>query len=550
MRRLCAALLLPVLASAPARARDTLTIGVAQFPASLHPYIDPQVVTAYVHGFVLRPVTAFDADWKNGCMMCTELPTLANGRVTFEDRGGGKRGLAVRLTLRDGLKWGDGVPVSTADLAFTARIGRDANAGFADARTWGRVASMDIVDPLNAVLHYDETSALFDRLPDLLPEHVERAAYERSTTPGEYARQTVYNRAPTTPGLFDGPFLMTGYSSGQQIVLEPNPYWSGPKPGFARIVVKLIENTAALQANLLSGDIDMAPGDAPSLTLDQVLSLRKQQPDRFAYVFRPALTYEHIDLDLANPILADIRVRRALLLALDRKTMAQRLFEGMQPVAASFVNPSDPMYDPSIPVVAYDPAAARALLAEAGWTPGADGICRNTHGERLSLEFHTTAGNRLRELQQQVMQSQWKTVGVEIVIKNEPARTFFGEVLKKRQTGGLSMYAWSTGISYPPRQTQGSENIPTAANGYSGTNYMGWRDDETDAAIAAAETELDPAKQKPIWSVLQHRYAIDVPVLPLFFRSDAGVIPTWLRGYTDTGHTDYGTEWAENWRSE
>ncbi len=204
----------------------------------------------------------------------------------------------------------------------------------------------------------------------MLPEHIEAAVYARVAGSGDYVRQTTYNRAPTTPGLYNGPFRITGYESGQGIVLEPNANWTGAQPALRRIIVKSIENTAALQANLLSGDVDMAPGDAPALTLDQVLSLRQQYPDRFDYVFNPALTYEHIDLNLANPILADLRVRRALLYAIDRKTLVDKMFEGLQPVADSFVNPLDPMHAQGVAHYSFDPKRAQALLAEAGWTPG------------------------------------------------------------------------------------------------------------------------------------------------------------------------------------
>jgi peptide/nickel transport system substrate-binding protein len=243
-------------------------------------------------------------------------------------------------------------------------------------------------------------------------------------------------------------------------------------------------------------------------------------------------------------------VRRALLYALDRKTMVDRLFEGLQPVADSFVNPLDPMHDGEVVRYPYDPARARALLAEAGWTPGSDGICRNSAGTRLSLEFGTTAGNRLRELQQQVLQNQWKSVCVETRIHNEPARTFFGETLKERRFMGLAMYAWMTGISFPPRQTLASSSVPTAANAFGGSNVMNFRNPAVDADIVTAETDLDLSKQRAAWADMQRIYADQLPVLPLFFRAEPYVLPKWLRGLEPTGHTSYSSEWAEYWHPE
>jgi peptide/nickel transport system substrate-binding protein len=526
---------------------DTLTIGIAQFPSSLHPDIDPEVVRSYAMGFVIRPITAFDADWKNTCLLCTELPTLENGLARREDRPDGKPGMAVTIRLKPSLTWGDGQPVTARDIAFTWKLARDPGSGFSNSNPWSRATSVDVVDDQTAVLHLDRIRADFNQWDQILPEHVEGAIVAKATGPGDYINATSYNRAPLNAGLYDGPYRITGYDSGAQIVLEPNPHWSGSKPGFRRIVLRHIENTAALQANLLSGDVDMVAGEGIGLTIDQVLALQKQHPDSFQYTFKPSLTYEHIDLKKENPLLADVRVRRALLMATDRQTMVDRLFHGTQPVAATWVNPLSPNYDPTIPAVKFDLAGAKALLRDAGWTPGPDGICRNQAGDRLSLEFSTTAGNRLRELQQQVLQSNFRNACVEVTIKNEPARTLFGQTLKQRVYTGMVMYAWSSNVTETPLRTLGSGQIPTSANNYGGANYPGFSDAQMDADIEAAQGELDPAKRKLIWADMQRIYAEQLPVLPLFFRSEAHVTPTWLRGYVPTGQGDSTSDWAENW---
>jgi len=539
----------PFVGSTPARAKDDLVIGVAQFPSSLHPDVDAEVIKGYVLGFAVRPVTAFDAAWQNSCLLCAQLPTIENGLAKLEDVNG-RHGMAVTLKLKPELKWGDGVPVTTKDLLFTWKVGRDPASGFSNGNPWDRAKSIDVIDDHTAVLHLDRVLVSYNQWDTLLPEHIEAPIYEKAGGASEYIKQTAYNRAPATPGLYDGPFVIADYKSGVQVVLEPNAYWAGPKPGFKRIVIKLIENTAALQANLLSGDIDMVAGEGVGLTIDQVIALRKQQPDKFTYIFKPSLTYEHIDMKIENPILADLRVRRALLHALDRKTLVDRLFEGMQPVAATWVNPLNPYYTKDAQTYDFDLAKSKALLAEAGWTPGPDGICRNAAGTRLSVEFQTTSGNRLRELTQQVLQSQWKAACVEVTIKNEPPRTLFGETLKKRLFPGLVMYAWSSSVTESPRRSLHSSQIPTEANNWGGNNAIAFNNPAMDTDIDKAEAELDPTKQKAIWADIQHIYADQVPVLPLFFRSDAHVVPKWLKGYTPTGHGDFSVLWAENWHAE
>jgi peptide/nickel transport system substrate-binding protein len=526
---------------------DTLTIGIAQFPSSLQPDIDPEVVRGYAMGFVIRQITAFDANWKNSCLLCTELPTLQNGLAKIEDRPDGKKGMAVTIKLKPDLQWGDGQPVTAKDIAFTWKLASDPASGFSNTNPWNRATSVDVVDDHTAVLHLDKVRADYNQWDQILPEHIEGAVVAKATGPGDYINGTNYNRAPVNPGLYDGPYMITGYASGAQIVMEPNPHWPGPKPGFKRIVLKYIENTAALQANLLSGDVDMVAGEGIGLTIDQALALQKQHPDAFHYEFKPSLTYEHIDLKKENPLLADVRVRRALLMAIDRQTVVDRLFRGTQPVAATWVNPLSPNYDPSIPVVKYDLEGAKALLKEAGWTPGPDGVCRNAAGDRLSFVFGTTAGNRLRELQQQVLQSNWKNACIEVTIKNDPPRTLFGDTLKHRSYTGMEMYSWSSNVTESPLRTLGTSQIPSAANNYGGANYPGFSDPKMDADIAAAEGELDPAKQKAIWADMQQIYAKALPVLPLFFRSEPHITPTWLRGYVPTGQADTSSYWAENW---
>ncbi len=548
-RFLAGLVLVPLLHAAPAAAKDDLVIGVAQFPSSLHPDIDAEVVKGYVIAFANRQVTAFDKDWKNSCLICAELPTLQNGLAKEEKQPDGSMGMAVTLKLKPGMKWGDGQPVTSKDIEFTWRVGKDPNSGFSNTNPWDRATKVDIVDPQTAVMHLKQVRVDYNRWDNLLPEHLEGELFSKATGPGDYLKQTLFNRAPTTAGLWDGPYMISQYQSGVQIVLVPNPYWPGTKPGFKHIVIKHIENTAALQANLLSGDIDMAAGEGIGLTIDQAIALRKAHPDQFNYIFKPSLTYEHIDVQLDSPIMSDVKVRQALLYAIDRKTLTDKLFAGLQPVANSFVNPLDPFYDKATPTYAFDPAKAKALLAEAGWKPGADGICRNAKGDRLALELSTTAGNQLRELVEAVLQSQWKTACVEIDIKNEPPRTLFGETLKQRKFPGLVMYGWSSGVGDSPRQTLATSSIPTAANNYGGNNDPGFSNKQMDADIAAAETELDPAKSKAIWAQMQQIYAEQLPALPLYFRAEPHVVPKWLLGYEPTGTSDYGAMWAENWHS-
>ncbi len=533
-------------ASSPARARDDLVIGVAQFPASLHPNISSQSTQFYTLGLALRPITAIDVEGHLSCLLCAELPTIENGLARRETRPDGAQGLAVTIKLKPELKWGDGVPLTARDLAFTWRVGHDPAAGFSNTHLWSRATGVDVVDDHTAVLHLDNTYASYNEWDQILPEHIEGPVFSAAATPLDYINTTTYNRAPLTPGLWNGPYLITGYRSNAEIEFSPNPFWGGTKPGFRHIVIRLIENTAALQANLLSGDVDLAPVGI-GLTIDEGIALQAQHPDAFTYIFKPQPNYEHIDLKTENPILQDVRVRRAMLHGIDVASIVKRLFGAHAEQAKTFLYSPDPYFNPNVPTYPYDPRRARALLAEAGWTPGPDGILRNAAGVRFSLEFSTTSGNQTRELTQQVMLSQWKAIGVEVVIKNQPSRTFFGQLMRHREYTGLAEYASTSEIGLVQTNRLSSTRIPTADNNWSGGNFPGVADPRMDADLAAAEVELDRAKQKVFWDDMQVIYSTELFALPLYFRSDPEIVPTWIKGYVTSGKEDYTTYWAETW---
>jgi len=527
-------------------AAGDLRIGITQFPSTLNPHIDAMVAKSYVLAMAMRPVTAYDADWQLVCLLCTELPTLENGGAKLEPLPDGKQGIAVTYHIQPAATWGDGTPVTSADMVFTWQVGKHPKSGVSGFEAFRRILDVEVIDDKTFVLHIDRVTFDYNAAGiDLLPAHIERPIFEAD--PETYRNRTAYDTDPTNPGLYFGPYRIVEVVSGARIVLERNPTWWGPKPAFDRITVRVVENTAALEANLLSGAIDMIAGEL-GLTLDQALAFEKRHGDDYQVIYKPGLTYEHLDLNLDNSILADRRVRHAFILALDREAISQRLFDGRQPVADASVSPLDWVYDPDVPKYRYDPARAAALLDAAGWSHVEKGVRHDAEGRPLTLELMTTAGNRSRELVEQVIQSQWKQVGIDVRIRNEPARVFFGETVTKRKFTGAAMFAWLSSPESVPRTTLYSDQIPTAANNWGGQNYTGFKNAEMDSLIDAIEVELDRKKRKALWYRLQRLYAEELPVIPLYWRANAYVLPKWLSGVRPTGHQGTTTYWIEEWR--
>ncbi|MCC7272381.1 MAG: peptide ABC transporter substrate-binding protein [Alphaproteobacteria bacterium] len=544
---LCLLLALALVRPGPAAAaKDELVIGITQFPSTLHPNIDSMMAKSYVLGMTRRPFTAYDRKWQLVCMLCVTLPTIENGLARPVDLPDGRRGVEVTYTIQPGARWGDGVPVTTKDVVFTWEIGRHPMSGVTSAEGYRRITRIDVKDERTFTVHVDRLTYEFAASGSfqLVPEHLEREAF---ADPAQYRFRTKFDTDPTNPGLHFGPYRIVEVASGSHIVLERNSTWYGPPPAFRRIVVRAIENTAALEANLLSGAIDYIAGEL-GLSLEQAMAFETRHRDRFAVAYKPGLVYEHIDLNLDNPILKDRRVREALLLAIDREKLTQSLFGGRQPVARGAIHPLDWIHADDLPAYAYDARRAAALLDEAGWTRQGGGTRLNAAGEKLTFELMTTAGNRTRELVQQVLQSQWRQVGIEVRLRNEPPRVFFGETVTKRRFPAMAMFAWLSAPESVPRTTLHSQSIPRADNNFSGQNSTGYANPEMDRLIEAIEVELDRDRRRALWHALQHLYAQDLPVLPLFFRSDSFILPRWLSGIEPTGHQYPTTLWVENWR--
>ena len=168
-------------------------------------------------------------------------------------------------------------------------------------------------------------------------------------------------------------------------------------------------------------------------------------------------------------------------------------------------------------------------------------------GERLQLDLMTTAGNKSRELVQQVLQSQWRSVGIDIRIRNEPARVFFGETVGRRKFPHMAMYAWISAPESVPRTTLHSTMIPSADNGWSGQNYPGFANKAMDKALDDAEVVCDEEPNKAVWRDLQRIYAEELPAIPLYFRANPFIMPKWLKGVVPTGHQFATTLWIEDW---
>ncbi|WP_413612224.1 peptide ABC transporter substrate-binding protein [Bdellovibrio sp. HCB-110] len=531
-----------------------LKIGISQEFETMNPLIMTMSASAYMYRLVGRSLVVLTPEGKWVAQLAKEIPSLDKGTAKIVEDGGKKK-IVANWEILETAKWGDGKPVICQDFITAHDIAISPNVSVGEKETWTQVEKIDI-DPKNpkkCTFKYDKAKWDFYQLAQFfpIPTHLEKEVFDKYGKQKEgYEKNSNYVRNPTNPGLYNGPYVISEVKLGSHVAFALNPNFYGKAANIKKIIVKLIPNTGTLEANLRSGTIDMI--SVLGLDFDQALAFdKKAKAESLPYDvhFVPSVTYEHIDLQLNNPILKDVRVRKALLYSINREDLVKALFEGKQQVAIHNVSPKDPWFtaDPKIVTTyRYSKREAGKLLDEAGWKMGADGY-RAKDGKRLSLTFQTTAGNKTRELVQVYLQNQWKQAGIEVLVKNEPARVFFGETMTKRKFEGLSLFAWVSSPENSPRSTVSSKAIPNSSNGWSGQNFHGWANSAVDKDLDALDVEFNAKKRAELVHNILKAYTNEVPVLPLYYRSDISVTPKNLKNYKMSGHQFYETNNVENW---
>ncbi|MFV8257799.1 peptide ABC transporter substrate-binding protein [Bdellovibrio bacteriovorus] len=531
-----------------------LKIGISQEFETMNPLIMSMSASAYMYRMVGRSLVVLTPEGKWVTQLAKEIPSLDKGTAKIIEEGGKKK-IVANWEIIESAKWGDGKPVICQDFITSHTIATSPTVSVGEKEQWTQVEKIDI-DPKNpkkCTFKYEKAKWDFFTLAQFfpVPTHLEKPVFDKYSKQKEgYEKNSNYVRNPTNPGLYNGPYVISEVKLGSHVAFAANPNFYGKQPNIKKVIVKLIPNTGTMEANLRSGTIDMI--STLGLDLDQALAFeKKNKSENLPYVvhFVPSVTYEHIDLRLDNPILKDVNVRKALLYSINRDDLVKALFENKQQVALHNVSPKDPWFtaDPKeITVYRYSKREAGKLLDAAGWTMGKDGY-RYKDGKKLSIVFQTTAGNKTRELVQVYLQNQWKQAGIEVLIKNEPARVFFGETMSKRKFEGMALFAWVSSPENSPRSTVYSKAIPNNSNGWSGQNYHGWTNATVDKNLEALDLEFNAKKRADLVHEILKLYTAEVPVLPLYYRSDISVTPKNLKGYKMAGHQFYETNNIEDW---
>ncbi len=522
-----------------AQGRDRVVVLAGQEPAHLFPgFISNLAVASDVEGPIWCGLLGRDDQWKLYTDLAMKVPTLKDGDWQVLPN----KKMKVTFKLKNGYKWHDGKPVTAEDYVWTLRMRKNPLTPVVSRFLDNKIDNVLAPDPYTITFQYNEIYAYGNLGPfTVLPAHILRPEYNRDPTKIDKSQ---FARNP----LGCGPYKFKQWSPGNFIELEASPEtYGGPlKPTFKFITFKFILDATVMTANLIAGD-----GDATitnNLSLEQLGEIDRRSGGREVPYYTEGLVWEHIDYNMDNEWLKDKRVRWAIAHAIDREAMVRTLFQGRQPVAHSYLGPKHFAHNANVKKYAYDPARAKQLLAEAGFTPGPDGVLRDASGKRFEITIMTTAGNTIREQVQQIIKDQLKGVGIDLRIDNRPASVLFGEITRKRAYPHLVMYAWVSAPTTHFRTIWHSKEIPTAANNFVGQNTPGYKNAEVDKLLEQADEELDEAKRAALLRRSQELWAEDLPSLPLFFRLELNAARRGLKNYKPTGISGSGPTWnAEQW---
>lgn len=281
--------------------------------------------------------------------------------------------------LREDAKFHDGTPVTADDVIYTFQTLLDPDFKAPYRSLYTPIAKVESIDPQTVKFTLSEPYAPLLSYMDMgiVPKHI------AEQSEGDFAANPVGS----------GPFKFVKWDKNNQIVVEANPdYWGGA-PSIQKIVFKVVpDNTNRAQA-LESGDVDLiqsplSPQDVKRLAGD----------DRFTTVEMTAAGFTYINLNTQDPILSDPKVRRALAMLVDQKTIIDTIYQGIDKPATSVLLPGSWAYTDAIKQPGYDPEEAVRLLNEAGWTDSdGDGIL-DQGGRKLSivLATHSEDPNRIQ----------------------------------------------------------------------------------------------------------------------------------------------------------
>lgn len=453
----------------------------------------------------------------------------------------------VEYVIKEEAVWSDDTPISADDFIYRWENSNGSNPDIDIASTTGYelVESVEgSEDGKTVTVTFSEAFADWQGMFDyLLPAHIMPTLADDPVDAWNDGLD-----GTNIPEFSGGPWMLSNYTPEQSVSLIPNENYYGELPKLDEIVARFGITADAIPQALENGEIDVA---YPQPQVDLVSQIDALSDVESQTNF--GLTFEHIDFNLDNTLLADLAVRQAIAFGLDRAGIVERTVGQFAPEASQLDNrvwlTGQPQYEAHGEEYAeQDVEAAKAALEGAGYVAGGDGIYAKD-GERLSFRISTTGGNALREATQQVIQSQLAEVGIEIVIDNTEGGAVFDRFFPESDNRAdldfdIALFAW-VGTPFPSSNAS-LYATPEPADKV-GQNEMGYANAEVDDLFAQAAVSTDQDEVADLLNQVDVILWEDLPTIPLYQKPTYLPFRSSIQGVEDNPGT-FGPLWnASEW---
>ncbi len=488
--------------SGPSPAGGALVVALGLDPGNLNPLVLPYQVSQVVSRCIQLPLVEPVIEpgglaWR---------PGLARA-WRWEDGG-----RTLVHEMHPGLAWEDGHPLTSADVAFTWELMRDpvvASNWLKDAQ---RVEAVETPNPSTVVFRFAAPAN-----PVLLMGVAARGIVPRHVL-ADADRATLRGHPSARQPLASGPWRLARWKPSEVLVLEPNPRCRArPRPRLDRIVLRVVPEYGTRLIEFEAGRIHLLPdvevGDLPRLEAAGAQVL-----------VREATSMQYLGWNLRDPRFADVRVRRALAMAVDRDALIDRLFtvagrRYARPCVGTVAPTLAGWFADDLAPLPYDPEGARARLDAAGWRvdPAGDGL-RSRDGQPLRATVLVQNGYPVLQRIAVVIQEALRQVGMDLRIQLlEPNR--FAHLAREHDFEAI---LWSFGAN--PRVDLSIQWHSTGPY-----NWMQFSDPEVDAWIEEAAATPDLDRARALARRVQHRVHDLQPAIFLFWQDEAAVAHPRLR---------------------
>ena len=407
----------------------------------------------------------------------------------------------IRFTLRDGVRWHDGAPFTSADVAFTYRAIMNEKVASPRRSDFDLVESLETPDPQTVVVRYKKpfSPALLSWMGAILPEHI-----LGKLDPSKWPQ--VFNRKP----VGTGPFKFDSWKTNEFIRLVKNPDYFFGSPWLDSVVFRVLPDPLTLQLAFQTKQVDFWNVDPWA-----VKSFEKDP--RFDLFSAPGQAYNYIGWNLRRPMFQDLRVRQALAQAVNVPQMIKYIIYGRGVQSTGIFTPQMWFFDPSVKPLPYDPAVARKLLDEAGWKVGPDGI-RVKDGKRFSFTLLANNGNEVRRDIATLVQDDLKQVGIEVKVEIYEWAVLLKRFVSKGEFDAIVL-GWGLGYDFDQYGIwHSSQTHPEELN------FIGYANPEADYLLTDLRQEYARPEIIRLAGKLQQTIYADQPYLFLFVPESTSVM--------------------------